>query len=61
MQQKRSKIIAIITGLISISICLIYLILITFFDSRDFLNEYLTNLSEGMGVIFYLSNIFYFF
>lgn len=61
MQQKRSKLIAIITGLISISICLIYLILITLFDSRGLMNNYLTNLSEDMGVIFYLNNLFYFF
>ena len=61
MKKEGSKLIAIITGLISILICVIYLILITFFDSRGLINEYLTNLSEDMGVIFYLSNIFSFF
>ena len=61
MHQERSKLIAIITGLISISICIIYLILITVFDSRSLINNYLTNLSEDMGVIFYMSNFFYFF
>ena len=50
MEQKRSKYIAIFTGFISITICIIYLVLITFFDSRALINEYLIN---NMGVIFY--------
>ena len=61
MQQERSKLIAIFTGIISISICVIYLILITLFDSRGLINNYITNLSEEMGVIFYLNIFFYFF
>ena len=39
----RSKIIAIITGFISIVICFVYLLLITIFDFRTFLNEQLSN------------------
>ncbi len=61
MKEKKSKTLAIITGFISITICVIYLLLITFFDSRTVINEYLTNLSEDMGVIVYLKNSFYFF
>jgi len=45
MNIKRSKIIAIITGFISIIICLAYLILITVFDFRTFLNEQLSNMT----------------
>ncbi len=41
----RSKIIAIITGAISISICIAYLILITIFDFRTFLNDQLSNIT----------------
>ena len=61
MDQKKSRFIAIITGFISISICILYLLFTIFFDSRVFINQYLTNLSEEMGVIFYLYNYFYFF
>ena len=41
----RSKIIAIITGFISIVICIVYLLLITIFDFRTFLNEQLSNIT----------------
>ena len=41
----RSKVIAIVTGFISIVICLAYLILITLFDFRTFLNDQLSNIS----------------
>tara|TARA_Y100000766_G_C18766876_1_gene536378 strand:+ start:496 stop:633 length:138 start_codon:yes stop_codon:yes gene_type:complete len=41
----RSKVIAIVTGFISIVICLAYLILITVFDFRTFLNDQLSNIS----------------
>ena len=61
MDQNKSRFIAIITGIISISICIIYLLFTILFDSRVFINQYLTNLSEEMGVIFYLNNYFYFF
>ena len=47
----RPKLIAKITGIISIVICLIYLLLISFFDFRSNLNDYLINQSENMGVI----------
>ncbi len=53
MKKNRSRFIAIFTGFISILICVIYLLLITILDSRTELNEYLTNLSENMAVIFY--------
>ena len=47
----RSKIIAKITGFISIVICMIYLLFISVFDFRSNLNNYLINQSENMGVI----------
>ena len=57
----RSKIVAIITGFISILICLIYLFLITVFDFRTFLNEQITSLSENMAAIFLtIYNLFLF-
>ena len=40
----RSKIVAIVTGFISIFICIGYLLLITIFDFRTFLNDQLTNI-----------------
>ena len=42
MKISRSKIIAILTGFISIAICLAYLLLITFLDFRTFLNDKLS-------------------
>ena len=41
----RSKIIAIITGFISIAICITYLVLITIFDFRTYLNDHLSNIT----------------
>ena len=41
----RSKLIAVITGFISIAICIAYLFLITIFDFRTFLNEQLSNIT----------------
>jgi|TARA_B100002019_G_scaffold141928_1_gene122336 hypothetical protein len=41
----RSKIIAIITGFISIAICITYLVLITIFDFRTYLNDQLSNIT----------------
>ena len=41
----RPKIIAIITGFISITICLAYLLLITIFDFRAYLNDQIINLT----------------
>jgi len=41
----RPKIIAIITGVISIAICVAYLLFITVFDFRAFLNNQLSNLT----------------
>ncbi len=52
MNISRSKLIAIITGFISILICIIYLLLITVFDFRSFLNDQITNHSLDMAVIF---------
>ena len=47
----RPKLIAKITGVISIVICIIYLLFISIFDFRSDLNNYLINRSEYMGVI----------
>ena len=43
MNYGRPKIIALVTGFISIAICLAYLLLITIFDFRTYLNEQLSN------------------
>ena len=53
MNNNRSKLVAIITGFISVLICILYLILITVFDFRTFLNNQISILSENMGIIFY--------
>ena len=53
MKINRSKIVAIIAGFISILICILYLLLITVFDFRSFLNDQITNLSESMVVILF--------
>ena len=58
MKISKSKIIAIITGFISITICIIYLLLITIFDFRSFLNERIINISENMAVVFYKNDYF---
>ena len=47
----RPKLIAKITGFISIVICVIYLLFISVFDFRSNLNNYLINQTENMGVI----------
>ena len=39
----RPQIIGIITGFISIAICIVYLLLITIFDFRTYLNDQLSN------------------
>ncbi len=52
MNISRSKLVAIITGIISILICILYLILITVFDFRSFLNEQITSLSENIAEVF---------
>ena len=41
----RTKIIAIVSGVISIAICIAYLFLITIFDFRTFLNDQLSNIT----------------
>ncbi len=45
MNMGRSKIIAIVTGFISIVICIGYLLLITIFDFRTYLNDQLSNIT----------------
>ena len=52
MKTSKPKLVAIITGFISISICIIYLILITVFDFRSLLNEQITSLSENKEVVY---------
>ena len=47
----RPKLVAKITGFISIIICLMYLLFISVFDFRSNLNNYLINQTENMGVI----------
>ena len=47
----RAKLIAKVTGFISIIICMIYLLFISVFDFRSNLNNYLINQTENMGVI----------
>ena len=55
----RPKLIAKITGIISIVICIIYLIFISIFDFRSNLNDYLINQTENVGaIVFYLGNYF---
>ena len=52
MNVSRSKIVAILTGFISVLICILYLLLITVFDSRSFLNNQITTLSENMAEVY---------
>ena len=52
MKISRSKLVAIITGFISILICILYLLLITVFDFRSFLNNYITSLSDKMAAVY---------
>ena len=52
MKTSKSKLVAIITGFISVTICIVYLILITVFDFRSFLNEQITSLYENKAVVF---------
>ena len=58
MKLTRSKLVALITGFISILICIIYLTIITVFDFRNFLNDQLTNLLTNLppkiGAIFFV-------
>ena len=53
MKISRSKLIAIITGFISILICILYLLLITVFDFRSFLNDQITSHPANMAAIFF--------
>ena len=53
MNISRSKIVAILTGFISVLICILYLLLITIFDFRSFLNEHIVNLSENMAIVWF--------
>ena len=52
MKISKSKFVAIITGFISVAICIVYLILITVFDFRSLLNEQITSLSENKEVVY---------
>ena len=53
MKITKSKLIAIITGFISIFICILYLLFITVFDFRSFLNDQVINRSENLAVVFF--------
>ena len=52
MKISRSKLIAIITGFISVLICIVYLLLITVFDFRSFLNDQIISHSPNMAAVF---------
>ena len=52
MNINKSKLIAIITGFISVTICILYLLLITVFDSRSLLNQRIISHSENMAAVF---------
>ena len=52
MNISRSKLVALVTGFLSVVICIIYLLLITVFDFRSVLNDQIRNLSTNMAVIF---------
>ena len=56
MKIGKSKLLAIITGFISVSICIMYLILITIFDFRSFLNEQIISFSENKEVVYLEKN-----
>ena len=45
MNMGRQKLIAIVTGFISVAICIAYLLLITIFDFRTYLNDQLSNIN----------------
>jgi len=47
----RPKLVAKITGFISIVICIIYLLFISVFDFRSKINNFLINKTENTGVI----------
>ena len=52
MNISRSKLVAITTGFISILVCILYLLLITVFDFRSFLNKQITSLSDDKAVVY---------
>ena len=52
MKISKSKLVAIITGFISVSICITYLILITVFDFRAFINEKIISFSQNKEVVY---------
>ena len=52
MNIERSKLVAVITGFISIIICIVYLLLITVFDFRSLINNQITSLSENKEVVY---------
>ena len=59
MNLNKSKVVAIITGLISVTICILYLLLITVFDFRAFLNEHITILSENISAVYVENDYFH--
>ncbi len=59
MNISKAKLVAIVTGFISITICIFYLLLITVFDFRSFLNEQIISLSENKAAVFYLIDNYY--
>ena len=56
MNLNKSKLVALITGFISVSICILYLLLITIFDFRSFLNENISILSENISAVYVVND-----
>ena len=56
MNLNKSKLVALITGFISVSICILYLLLITIFDFRSFLNEHIPILSENISAVYVVND-----
>ena len=59
MKISRSKLIALITGFISVIICVVYLLLITVLDFRTILNNYLISNPNQTAVIFLRSHFLF--
>ena len=51
MNLNKSKLVALITGFISVTICILYLLLITVFDFRSFLNEHISIIPENISAV----------
>ena len=52
MKFNKSKLVAIVAGFISVTICILYLLLITVFDFRSFLNEHISSHPQNIAAVF---------